>query len=406
MTTFFKIAWRNILRNRYRSLITMCSIGIGFASLIFIRAFVDGADYQMVENYTGLVSGHIQIHQKGFQENMGLQRSIYEPDKISALLKNNPAVVNFSSRIKEYALISSAEHSSGVLLMGVDSQKEKEVSQLYKRIRRGRFLSEDNQIVIGKDLAKLLGVGLQDKVVVIAQAFDGSLASAAYRVCGLLDVGAEEIDKGLALITLGAAQEFFVLDDKVSEFAIRLDSHAEVETTAGELKNNIDSEKYEVLTWKEISPMLVQWIEFDVAFTNFLLLIVLMVVAAGILNTLLMGILERTREFGIMLALGTKRRQIVLMIGLESVILGFIGIAIGYVFGTGLSIYFGLKGINLTAFSTALNEYYTGSIIYTRISPEYMAIYGLVVLMASILISIYPAWRAASLRPVDAIRQF
>ena len=128
--------------------------------------------------------------------------------------------------------------------------------------------------------------------------------------------------------------------------------------------------------------------------------------AAGILNTLLMGILERTREFGIMLALGTKRRQIVLMIGLESIALGLIGTISGYIIGAGFSVYFGFNGINLAAFSTALNEYYTGAVIYTRISPGYMIFYGLAVLITSFIISIYPAWRAASLKPVEAIRHF
>ncbi len=404
MMTFLKIAWRNILRNRCRSSITIASIGIGFASLIFIHAFINGADYQMVENYTSLLSGHIQIHKMGFQENIGLQRSISETEEISAILKDNPDILNFSSRVKEYALISSAEHSSGVLLMGVDPKKEKRVSELHKRIRKGSFLSNEKQIVIGKDLSKSLNVNLHDKVVIIGQAYDGSLGSAAYRVCGLLDTGAEEIDKGLALITLAAAQDLFVLDNKISEFVIQADSHENVELIASDLKNYIDTQDHEVLTWKEISPILVQWIEFDTAFTGFLLFVVLLVVAFGILNTLLMGILERIREFGIMLALGTKRRQVVLMVGLESIILGFIGIIFGYTIGTSLSAYFGVNGINLAVFSSALNDFYIGSTIYTRISPGHLMIYGPVVLLTSLIASIYPAWRAASLKPVDAIR--
>lgn len=404
MKIFLKIAWRNILRNYYRSLITILAVAIGFTSLIFIRAFVDGADYQMVENYTDLICGHIQIHKSGFQTNMGLQNSIVEPLQISKILASNSKIISFSPRIKECVLISSAEHSSGILLMGVEPQKEKEITKLHKRIRNGQFLSNDNQIVIGKDLANLLNVGLQDKVVIIAQAFDGSLASAAYRVCGLIDVGAEEIDKGMALITLKAAQELFVLGDRVSEFTIRTNSVKNVDAIANDLKKNLNTRTFEVLTWKEISPILVQWIEFDIAFINIILFIVLLVVAAGILNTLLMGVLERTREFGIMLALGTKRAQILLMVGLESLILGIFGIMIGYVFGTSISIYFGFKGINLAAFSTALNEYYTGSIVYTRISLGYALSYGLIVLITSLIVSIYPAWRAANLKPVEAIR--
>lgn len=404
MGVFLKIAWRNVTRNRYRSLITIASITIGFASLIFIRAFVDGAHYQMVDNYTGLVSGHIQIHRDGFHKKMGLQRSIRSPQSIIDAIGDISAIEAYAGRVKEYALISSAEHSSGVLLMGIDPDRERSITDLHRRVPEGTFPANDAQIVIGKDLADLLNVSIGDKIVVIAQAYDGSLASAAYRVSGLLDTGAEELDKGLALITLGASQELFVLGNMVSEIAIKTGSHENVGAVTDSLRDRLDTDTFEILPWQEISPILVQWIEFDVTFINVLLLIVLMVIATGILNTLLMGILERVREFGIMLALGTKRSQILLMIALESILLGAVGITCGLVIGTTLSYYFGVHGIDLSAFSTAMNDYYTGSVIFTRISLGYVIVYGVTMLLTSIIVSIYPAWRAASLKPVDAIR--
>jgi putative ABC transport system permease protein len=358
----------------------------------------------MIENYTGLLSGHIQIHAKGFKENMSLERSIADVGAVRAVIETGAPSAKFSGRIKDYVLISSAENSAGVLLMGVDPEHEKTVSRLYTRIRKGTFLPDDEKIVIGKDLARSLNVGPGDKVVIIGQGYDGSLASAAYRVSGLLDTGAEEIDKGIALITLAAAQELLVLGNRVSEVVVNARSHEEVNALARTLKGGIDPDRYEVLTWQEISPILMQWVEFDVAFINVILLVVVLIVAAGILNTLLMGILERVREFGIMLALGTRRRQILIMIGMESLILGSIGIFFGYLFGAGLSHHFGTRGIDLTAFSTALNDYYAGSIICTRLSPGYMVYYGIIVLVTSLIVSVYPAWRAASLKPVDAIR--
>ncbi|MBF0217296.1 MAG: ABC transporter permease [Candidatus Omnitrophica bacterium] len=404
MLIFIKIAWRNIRRNFYRSVITISSIGIGFASLFFIRSFIDGADHQMVENYTGLISGHIQIHSKGFQDNPGLKKSIRSPLEVTGALVKASGITAVSPRVKEYVLISSAENSGGALLMGVDPEQEVNVTSLHKHIRSGKFVSTDGQIVIGKTLARSLSVGINDKIVVVAQAFDGSLASESYRICGLLDTGAEEMDKGLAIVTLRAADQLFVLDGKVSEFAVRAGSLEKTDKITASIKRSLDPLKYEVLSWKEISPSLLQWIQFDVAFSDFLLLVILLVVAAGILNTLLMGILERVREFGIMLALGTKRRQIVLMIGIESLILGLAGIAAGFALGAGSSGYFAVHGINLSSFSAALDEYYTGSVIYPRISYGYPVIYGTIVLITSLIVSIYPAWRAARLNPVEAIR--
>lgn len=408
MKTFLKIAWRNIIRNKYRSLITIMAVAFGLAALIFIRAFVEGADSQMIENYTNLISGHLEIHHQGFQKKMGLERSITAADEIIERLKEEPSIVAVSARIKEYVLVSSAEHSSGVLLIGIEPLNEPKVTYLNKCVRKGRYLSigEDDEIILGKDLAEILNVNIADKVVIMAQGADGSLASGAYHLAGILDTGAEELDKGIALITLKAAQELLVLEEKISELAIRTDSVYKAEIISAKLKEKIDTSKYEVLTWKEISPITSQWLEFDRAFINGILFIVLLVVASGIFNTILMSVLERIREFGIMLALGTKRRQIVFMVGIESTMLGLIGVVLGSIFGWGVSLYFSQRGINLAKFATAFESYYTGSIVYPRLSFGYVFIFSFIVLVVSVAVSLYPAWRSANLKPVEAIRHF
>jgi len=408
MITFIKIAWRNIARNKFRSLITITAVSAGLGALIFLRAFVQGGDYQMIENYTDLVSGHLQVHMQGFQKKMGLERSISNPADIEKIISSDPGVSSCAKRIKEYVLISSAEHSSGTLLEGIEPSREKTITSLHKHIRRGEFLSDgkNDQVVLGKELFEILQVELGEKVVIMAQAADGSLAAAAFRVCGVLDTGTEDIDKGLALITLKGAQDLFVLGDKISEVGIRLNDVYMVDKIAARLKKKIDTKTYEVLTWKEIAPMMMQWVEFDKAFIDIILLVVLFIAGAGILNTILMGVLERVREFGIMLALGTKRRQIVLMVSLESLFLGIIGVLVGVVLGVGISIYFGKQGVNLKGFATAFESYYIGSTIYPRLFIREVVSSAAVVLMTSVIVSVYPAWRAASLEPVDAIHHF
>lgn len=408
MKIFVKIAWRNVTRNKYRSMITIMAVAFGLAALIFIRAFVEGGDRQMVENYTDLVTGHLQIHSAGFQKKMGLERSIPVPEEILGVIKKDADIVAVSGRVKDYVLVSSAEHSSGVLLIGVDPVNETKVTYLNKRTRKGEWLSEDKggQIVLGRDLAEILNVDLGDKVIIMAQGSDGSLASGAYRLCGIIDSGAEEIDKGMALITLKDAQELLVLDKKISEFAIRTGSVYKSGSVSQRLKQNLNTSKFEVLTWEEISPITAQWLEFDRAFVNGILFVVLLVVASGIFNTILMSVLERIREFGIMLALGTKRSQAVLIVGLESAMLGFTGIIFGSALGTAVSLYFSHKGIDLARFATAFESYYTGSVIYPRLSAGYILLFSLIVLAVSIAVSVYPAWKAANLKPVDAIRHF
>ena len=406
MSAFTKIAFRNIARNKSRSFITISAIAFGLASLIFLKGFVDGADRQMVENYTGLLIGHIQIHKLGFQKNMGLEKTMGDLETISSPLRRTSGIAAFAPRVRDFALISSAEGSAGILLWGVDPVLEKKVSTIHKRIRQGSFLKkgDNNKIIIGKQLAENLKVGLGDKVVLMSQASDGSVAAAAYDISGIIETGAEEIDKGLALITLAAAQELLVLDSKISEMTVKADSLENIDNLTQTLREKIDRRKYEVLNWKDISPMTYQWLQFDFVFTGLILLIVLLVVASGILNTILMGVLERTREFGIMLALGTKPSQVVFVVTLESFLLGFIGVALGALIGTGLILYFGVNGINLSMLSSALNSFYIGSVIYPRLDTASIGIYAAVVLAISVIVAIPPARKASRLTPIDAIR--
>ncbi len=360
----------------------------------------------MVENYTDLLIGHIQIHKSGFQKNMSIEKSMGGLETIKDALRKTPGIAAFSERVKDFALISSPESSAGILLLGVDPVSEKKVSTIHRRLRKGAFLKkeDDNKILIGAQLSDNLKAGLDDKVVIMSQASDGSVAAAAYEIAGIIETGAEEIDKGIALITLKAAQDLFVLNGKVSEIVLKLNSLDGVDAATKLLREKINQTKFEVLNWKEISPQIYQWLQFDAVFTSLILFVVLLVVASGILNTILMAVLERTREFGIMLALGTRPGQVVFTVAAESFFLGLIGTFIGALLGTGLVIFFGANGIDLSAVSSALNNFYIGSVIYPRLDYVGIGIYSLIVLTVSIIISIIPALKASRLSPIEAIR--
>ncbi len=405
MTIFIRIAWRNVVRNPARSLITIGAVAFGLAALIFLKSFVTGADHQMVANYTDLFIGHIQIHKLGFQKNMGLDKSINNPYSLARSLLDVPSVKAWSPRVKDFALVSSAENSAGVLLMGIDPINERHLSTLHERVRAGRWLEEgdDDKIVIGRQLAENLSVGLDDKIVVMSQGADGSLSASAFTVAGLLDAGGEEVDKSLAVITLSAAQDLLVLNRKISEIAIKATSLEEVDRTVKALRDKIDGQQFEVLSWKEISPMTYQWLQFDQVFTGLILVIVLLIVSTGILNTILMSVLERKREFGIMTALGTKPDQIVFLVAMESFILGSVGALAGGLAGYGLSRFFGARGIDLSAISDALNSFYIGSVIHPKADLASVGLYVGVILVVSVAVSMVPAHRAARLKPVDAL---
>lgn len=404
--TFLKIAWRNIIRNKKRSLITISAVGFGLGALIFIWSFVEGAHFQMIDNYTSLLSGHVQIHADGFHQRQKLETNIDNYLTLLNEVRQRPEVVAAAPRIRAVGLVSSAESSTGAAIYGVNVNAEKQVGKLSERIKPGRFLDpgEPKEIVVGKIIAENLNLQVGNKVVIMSQATDGSIASGAYVICGLIDTGATEIDSGLVMISHAAAEDLFVMQGHTSEIALKTRHAGKSVRTAKNIAAALARRDLEVLSWQQISPMLEQWIEFDNAFIWIIVIVVMIIVAIGILNTVLMGVLERTREFGILLALGTRQEQILVMVAWESVFLGVIGSVCGLLLGTGLAVYFGANGIDLSVFTTALNTFYMDAVIYPRLDLSQVTVSVVLVLITSVVVSLYPAWHAANLKPMEAIR--
>ena len=407
MNTFIQIAWRNILRNRVRSLITICAIGFGLGAMIFLRGYIDGAHVQMKENFTGLLMGHIQIHAQGFEKNVNISRNIRDPESIASVLKQDPSIEVFSKRVRCFCLYGTAENSVGGMIIGIDPESEIKVSSIHKSVVRGRFIAkgEDHAIVLGQSLLENLGIDLGDKVVMMAQAYDGTLGADAFRVVGIMRTGVEDIDRSLGIVSLDALRTTLVLGNKVTDFVIRVRDFDLISLTYSELSKAFDTEKFEIMTWDQISPALKQWMDFDDAFAYIFLLIVLVVIVAGILNTILMSLLERTREFGVMMALGTKGYQLATIVGIESFLLGLIGMLAGTGFGVFVTLMFSRIGIPISAaVKEAMASFFMSDTIYPVLVTDHVLSSSLVVLISSVLISIYPAWKTSKLVPVEALR--
>ena len=407
MNTFIQIAWRNILRNRVRSLITISAIGFGLGAMIFLRGYIDGAHVQMKENFTGLLMGHIQIHAQGFEKNVNISRNIRNPESIASVLKQVPSIKAFTKRVRCFCLYGTAENSVGGMIIGIDPESEIKVSSIHKSVIRGRFIAEgeDHAIVLGQSLLENLGIDLGDKVIMMAQAYDGTLGADAFRVVGIMRTGVEDIDRSLGIVSLEALRTTLVLGNRVTDFVIRVWDFDLIPLTYSKLSNALDTEKLEIMTWEQISPTLKQWMDFDDAFACVFLLIVLVVIVAGILNTILMSLLERTREFGVMMALGTKGSQLATIVGIESFLLGLIGMLAGTGFGVFVTSIFSRIGIPIsTAVQEAMASFFVSDAIYPVLVTDHVLSSSLVVLIASVLISIYPAWKTSKLVPVEALR--
>lgn len=406
MSIFLKMAWRNIRRNLRRTLITLSAITFGLAAMIIFFGFTDGFHAQWVENTVKAYTGHIQIYSSGYRDDPQLNRSIANASEIIKLLKTEPAVDTYAERVEVQGLISTAENSYGVLIRGIDSGAEVKITGIKERIIKGDYLNEDKGrgVLIGHRLAEKLNAEIGDKIVLMVQAADGSLTAELFRLRGIFRIGAAELDSSFAIVTLKDAQAFSLLGNRITEIAVMIKSPVDVSPVSKRLKESLVSSGYEVYTWEELMPALQEMIDLDNIFMYLILLVVLVVVSLGILNTMLMSIMERTREFGIMMAVGTSPGNVILLVMLESFFIGIIGIISGAGIGIGVNRIISIKGFDLSRWGGA-TEFF--AILDPVIYPETDIINVLwscaIVFLTALIVSVYPAVRAARLRPVEAM---
>jgi putative ABC transport system permease protein len=403
----FRMAWRNVWRNRRRSLLTVMAIGLGLAFNIFLRGITDGWHDEMVDNSVRAEIGHIQIHRAGYRAQPSINKTLPDADKVEHAVRNLPGVVGSSFRVIGSGLVSTADNSSGVEILGVDPSQEQTVTTIQRTIVKGTYLVTDAErpILIGESLANRLKASLGDKIVLMVQAADGSMGAQLFRLVGIFRSGSPQLDDGVVYVLRSDAQALFSLGDRLTEAVLLLRSSRDVDPTVAALTRDLHGADVEILPWWEVAPFIKQFIEIDDAFFYVIALIFFVVISIGILNTLTMSIFERTREFGVMMALGTKPAQVVRLVVQEAVVLGLVGAAVGGAFGSAATLFFAKVGINLGAVNAgAAATGITSSVVYTQLTAGNLIFSSIAVLVVVLVVALYPAIRASRLKPVEAIR--
>ncbi len=402
------ISWRNIWRNRRRSLVVISSISLGIFAMIFSMAFMNGMNIQAVENTISTSLGHIAVHKKGFQDNMKLEFHFRADDRMMKKIEEDPHVTGVAPHVKVQGMVRSSEASRGVLIVGIEPEKEKSVSKIesYTLKEEGsRFLSSsgEDSILISKSMAEKLDLLVGDRLVVMIQDSDNRITGVGLVVEGLFETPVSSFDKNVVFMGIKKLQEITGIGENISELTVILDNKKRVDRTKERLIGSINNKSLEVLSWKDMAPNLVSAIKLFDNMMYIFFAIIFVTVIFSVANTLVMAIMERFHEIGVMKSIGTRPRLIFFMVIFEAVNLGIVGLLAGMVAAVVVVLVFSVTGIDLSFYMESMRLWGTGSIIYPVMKTLDVVVATLIVFFTVLVAALYPGIKAARIKPLEAL---
>ncbi len=405
-----RIAWRNLWRNRTRTTTIIMAIAISYGLMLWMFGVADDSYREMGEATVAAAGGHVLIHGEGYWDLPTGGQTVEEPDARREYIEAMPQVQAVAERVMGFGLLSTADTSEGVQIMGIRPDDERVFFDVESRLIEGDFLGDQRTrpAVLGQGEAQTLGVGIGDRVIVTASDLDGEVTRGLFHVDGLLRSTPGQAGEGRVYVQLADLQELLGYGEAVTQIGIRLHDDETRNAVAASIIGQYSGDDIEVLTWDEAIPELVALIEFDEAFTYIYVFIIMVIVVLGITNTFLMAVMERVREIGLFSALGLTPRRIGFMIIVETAIVTAIGMALGLALGLAGHFWMVEYGIDLTQLMDMEME--IGGVgldmlvIHSYLNVQRWVIGSIVIFVFISASALYPAWRATRLAPSEAMR--
>ncbi len=404
-----KMALRNLRRQRRRSFFTGLTMAVGFTLFSIQTAFSEGAWGMMIDLFTRDHTGHAQIHAKGYLDRPSLYKNFVATPELYQALEKSSEVVSAAPRVHGSALAFVDTKTTGVRLIGIDPQRESTTTRIVSKIKEGSYLDgvPVKKVLIGRNIADVLHAKIGGELVLISQAADGSIANEIFTIAAIMGDSNDTEALNNVYMHIADAQEFLMIDSKIHEIALLFKHHKKTERGAAQTASALTSAGFSSLSvepWQEVEPEFYKAMLADRKGDRIGMFIIMLIVGIGVLNTVLMTVLERTREYGVMRALGTRPARLFCMIVIEMVLLAVIACVVGSVTATGADWYLSVYGIKYP------EPVSIGSITISAIKAEIMPVVyyrpAILVISVAFIVSILPALRAARIKPVDALRSF
>ena len=405
MNTYIKLAWRNLWRNKRRTLITIASIFFGIFFASFMTSLQKGSFENMVENMVKFYSGYIQIQNKKFKDNRSLNNSFEDKQELDNVLNKNKSITHFTSRIESFALASTGEKSYGAMVFGVIPEKEQSISELSKWVKQGQYLySGSDGVLIGKELAENLELKLHDTLVMIGQGYHGVTAADMFPVIGILDFPLPALNKQMVYMCIENARQYYSMPNLSTSKVIMVKNADKVDKTIISLEPEM-KENLRVYSWNEMQEELENLIEGKQASGKIIKGLLFMIIGFGIWGTIIMLMAERKRELGIMIALGVKKIRVVWILLFESFMIGILGVLVGIAGSFPLIQYLFLNPIQVSGEVKKTYEQmgFEPILKFSNQLDNFIDPAITVFVLFSIL-SIYPIWFVYRLKTANALR--
>jgi len=404
MTTNLKLAWRNIWRNKRRTLITVASIFFGVLLSAYMTSMQEGSYSKMVEIVVKFYSGYMQVHHQEYWENKSINNSLDYDQRLIDQLKANKEIDFVIPRLESFGLASAEELTRGAAIFGIVPDLENQLTGIAGKIVKGNYLeANDAGVVIGDGLANYLKIGLSDTLVIITQGYHGISAAGKFPVHGIIRHVSPELNKSIIYMELKTCQYFLGAENKLTSLVVNVANNEVMKGLLGKLKSEIQP-PFSVMSWEEMQPEIVQQIESDRAGGVIMKIILYIVIAFGILGTIMMMMAERRREFGVMVSIGMQRGKLATVLFIESLLIGLLGIVAGIAVTLPLLFLQAQHPIPLTGETAKLMEDFGFEpYMFFSTAPEVFWQQAITIFVVSVLIGIYPIVSANRIVAIKAL---
>ncbi|PIP93533.1 MAG: hypothetical protein COV37_13700 [Bdellovibrio sp. CG11_big_fil_rev_8_21_14_0_20_39_38] len=397
-----KLGFRNIMRNKRRSILTGLAVGLGLAAMILVNGFWKGMLANMIDSAVSNYVGHAQIHHRQFGESHEVQYSLDPSSELFQKLKQNTQIEVISKRVIALAMVSSSQESLNAIALGIIPAEEKEISLFDDRILEGHYPENENDLMIGVQLQKKLSVQLGDRIVItVSEANTGELNQELFRVSGIFGTGVKDMDEGMILVHQRKLQQMLSISG-VHEVVVMFSDLKTAELNAPFI-NSLSTKDIKAENWQELVPQVVGIAKVTDFSMGIMGIILFILVGQVILNTLFMSLFERSYEFGVLRAIGTKNRELYLMICSEALALSCLSIILGMIIALIVGGYWSVLGVDYSG--VQFGEVTFTEKIFFKFSLEQFTLYPTSLVLFTVLVSLYPAWKIVRIKAAEALHR-